>query len=80
MDDARVVVLKVQDPGPGIPGELLDKLGTPFVTTKPGGVGLGLAVCFSIAARHNARIFLQPDFTGTSVFVKFSANGNEKSD
>ncbi|HBS59756.1 MAG TPA: PAS domain S-box protein, partial [Firmicutes bacterium] len=54
MDDARVVVLKVQDSGPGIPGELLDKLGTPFVTTKPGGVGLGLAVCFSIAARHNA--------------------------
>jgi C4-dicarboxylate-specific signal transduction histidine kinase len=43
----RVVEFFVRDSGPGIPGELLDKVFEPFVTTKdPGrGTGLGLAVC-----------------------------------
>jgi len=68
------IVLMVQDNGKGIPKELLDKLGTPFVTTKTKGTGLGLAVCFSIADRHNARISIQSNNLGTSVFVKFFTN------
>ncbi len=71
MDDNGTVVLKVQDTGRGIPEELLGKIGTPFVTTKTGGTGLGLAVCYSIAARHDAKIFIQSDSAGTSVSVKF---------
>ena len=65
------VVLRVQDNGKGIPKELLNKIGTPFVTTKPLGTGLGLAVCFSIASRHNARISIQSSDTGTIVSINF---------
>lgn len=65
------IVLQIQDNGIGIPKEIMDKIGTPFFTTKTEGTGLGLAVCFSIAARHNAKILLQPNTPGTNVSVKF---------
>ncbi|MCP6429119.1 ATP-binding protein, partial [Klebsiella pneumoniae] len=45
----RHVVLVVQDHGTGIDETILDKLGTPFLTTKDHGTGLGLAVCYGIA-------------------------------
>jgi len=53
------VVLGIEDKGHGIDNELLDKLGTPFLTTKEQGTGLGLAVCYRIAARHNAKIDIE---------------------
>ncbi len=66
------VVLAVQDQGNGIDNRLLDKLGTPFLTTKEQGTGLGLAVCYRIAARHNAKIDLETSSTGTIFYVRFS--------
>lgn len=54
------IVLFIRDQGCGLNPELIDKLGTPFLTTKDKGTGLGLAVCYSIAARHNARISFLP--------------------
>ena len=65
------VVLAVQDQGHGIDSELLDKLGTPFFTTKEQGTGLGLAVCYRIAARHNAEIDIETSSTGTTFYVRF---------
>jgi PAS domain S-box-containing protein len=65
------VVLAVQDQGHGIDRRLLDKLGTPFLTTKEQGTGLGLAVCYRIAARHNAEIDIVTNSTGTTFYVKF---------
>ncbi|NLB19238.1 MAG: hypothetical protein GX825_11055, partial [Syntrophomonadaceae bacterium] len=50
------VILSVQDTGKGIPLHLREILGTPFLTTKDSRIGLGLAVCYSIAARHNATL------------------------
>ena len=49
-------ILYIKDEGPGIDQQLLNRLGTPFLTTKEDGTGLGLAVCYGIAARHNAQI------------------------
>lgn len=65
------VVLSVDDEGCGIHSENLDKLGTPFFTTKVNGTGLGLATCYSIAERHHARIDVESDSGGTTFFVRF---------
>jgi signal transduction histidine kinase len=64
-------VLAVKDNGQGINRELLDKLGTPFFTTKEQGTGLGLAVCYRIASRHNAPIDIDTNSNGTTFFVRF---------
>ncbi len=66
------VVLSVVDQGEGIPDDILDKLGTPFFTTKEQGTGLGLAVCFSIAARHNAKLDFKSSLEGSTFMVRFS--------
>ncbi|HMM22323.1 MAG TPA: response regulator [Selenomonadales bacterium] len=50
------VMLHIEDSGMGIPSEFMDKLGTPFVTSKETGSGLGLAICYRIAQRHDAEI------------------------
>ncbi len=65
------VVLTVQDQGTGIPTEVLEKIGTPFLTTKDSGTGLGLAVCFSIAQRNKAKIDIETGSSGTTFYVRF---------
>jgi len=69
--ESSEVVMAIQDEGRGIEHHLLDKIGTPFFTTKDNGTGLGLAVCYSIAARHNARIKLETNSSGTTFFIRF---------
>lgn len=66
-----VVVLEVKDNGNGIKPEILERIGTPFFTTKENGTGLGLAVCYSIADRHNATIKVQTGKEGTTFTVCF---------
>ncbi|AJQ29754.1 PAS domain-containing protein [Pelosinus fermentans] len=66
------VILAVQDEGTGIPPELIEKLGTPFLTTKEKGTGLGLAVCYRIVARHKAIIEIDTCSHGTTFFIKFN--------
>lgn len=68
----EAVVLAVQDQGTGIEPSILDKLGTPFLTTKDNGTGLGLAVSFGIAARHNAKINVETGLRGTTFYVHFA--------
>ncbi|MDR3591993.1 MAG: PAS domain S-box protein [Negativicutes bacterium] len=65
------VILSVQDQGKGIAPDVAEKIGTPFFTTKEYGVGLGLAVCYSIASRHNATIIFDSGPTGTTFSVHF---------
>lgn len=65
------VVLAVKDQGSGIAPEVLGKIGTPFFTTKDNGTGLGLAVCYSIAERNDARIDFDTGPEGTTFYVRF---------
>lgn len=65
------VILKVMDQGKGIEESIIDKLGTPFFTTKENGTGLGLAICYSIIRRHNAAIKIESSNTGTAFIIKF---------
>lgn len=51
--------------------EHMDKMGIQFFTTKDYGAGLGLAVCYKIAARHFAEIDIETSSKGTTFLVKF---------
>nr|WP_238543553.1 ATP-binding protein [Pelosinus sp. HCF1] len=66
------VVLSISDQGEGIPSHILDKLGTPFITTKDTGTGLGLPICYQIAHRHKAIIKISTSHEGTTFFVYFT--------
>lgn len=50
------VDITVTDAGPGIPLDRLEQIFEPFVTTKPQGLGLGLAICRSIVTVHGGRL------------------------
>ena len=49
-------VIKISDNGSGIHKELESKLFTPFFTTKPNGMGIGLSLCQSIVERQGGSI------------------------
>ncbi|PLS09697.1 hybrid sensor histidine kinase/response regulator [Neobacillus cucumis] len=67
-----MVILEVKDDGYGIKPDILEKIGTPFFTTKEQGTGLGLAVCYSIADRHQAKIKVQSGKDGTCFSICFN--------
>ena len=48
--------LSICDTGPGLAPEMLQKAGTPFLTTKAGGLGLGLSIARSIIAQHRGTL------------------------
>ncbi len=55
----RPVRLQIIDNGPGFADKVLKRAFEPYVTTKPKGTGLGLAVVKKIADEHGARVRLQ---------------------
>lgn len=75
--DETTVVLAIQDEGTGMSPDIVEKLGTPFFTTKDQGTGLGLAICYNIAHRHNATIEPQVRPTGTTFLVRFAQIAHE---
>ncbi len=50
------VVVDFRDNGPGIPGELRNRIFEPFYSTKSQGSGIGLAICSRIIDAHDGRI------------------------
>ena len=69
--EGNSIVLAVEDQGIGISEDNIARLGTPFLTTKEGGTGLGLTTCYSIAERHNATISVESSSSGTAFVVRF---------
>jgi signal transduction histidine kinase len=55
-EPAGSVAIDVEDDGPGVPPADLDRLFQPFFTTKPEGVGLGLALCSALALEHRGSL------------------------
>lgn len=65
-DDGRVRV-SVRDEGAGLPTDV-EQVFRPFFTTKKGGLGMGLAICKSIIAAHDGRLWGEPHPERGAVF------------
>ena len=55
-DDGKAISIEIEDTGLGIDPKKSDKIFDAFVTTKPKGMGLGLAICRLIVERHEGRL------------------------
>jgi two-component system sporulation sensor kinase A len=67
----RQIRLIFKDEGCGIPEELIDRLGNPFVTTKENGTGLGLMVSYKIIENHNGTISIESkENEGTTLTIE----------
>jgi PAS domain S-box-containing protein len=77
-DDASAVFVEVQDTGPGINPADLDRLFQSFYTTKPDGIGMGLAISRSIVEAHSGRLSAAPNQPHGAVF-RFTLPSEEKS-
>jgi two-component system C4-dicarboxylate transport sensor histidine kinase DctB len=66
-DRGRVLV-RVRDHGPGVPDDIRARLFEPFNSTKPGGLGLGLAISRSIARRFGGDLTVENHPEGGAVF------------
>ena len=77
-NQASAVVVTVRDNGKGISPELKDKIFSPFCTTKPRGMGLGLPIVKRIVFDHNGRLDIDSSSKGTlvSVMLPTSSNGH----
>jgi C4-dicarboxylate-specific signal transduction histidine kinase len=66
--DRKAVVISVMDRGHGISPEAMPKLFTPFFTTKPYGMGIGLSLCMSIIEAHGGRLWAENNPEGGAIF------------
>jgi two-component system NtrC family sensor kinase len=69
MADKRQIKIRIQDTGPGIPPENMDKLFSPFFTTKEKGTGLGLAISYGIIEHHKGKIDVYSELEKGSTFT-----------
>jgi len=66
-----VIRIEVEDTGPGIPPNLLERIFNPFFTTKPtgSGTGLGLSISLGIVREHEGRIWAENAPQGGARFI-----------
>src|SRR5262245_17709072 len=69
--EAGHVLVAVQDAGIGLDPQSLARLFEPFYTTKPAGMGLGLAISYSIVEAHGGRLWATPN-DGPGATVQFT--------
>ena len=64
----NMVEISIGDTGPGLPAEVRTKLFEPFVTTKAGGLGIGLSICRVIVEAHGGQLKAEDNPGGGTVF------------
>ena len=74
-----MIQVEVADNGPGVPADLMDRIFSPFFTTKPQGSGLGLAIVRKIVDAHDGRIDVSaPAQGGTRFRVTLPVSGSHE--
>jgi signal transduction histidine kinase len=74
--EGDVLLTQIEDNGPGIPSELLDRIFEPFFTTKPPGhaLGLGLDNAMRIVRRHRGHLGVRSEPASTCFRVRLPLN------
>lgn len=68
--DQKLITIMIEDNGKGISIENIDKLFTPFFTTKEAGTGLGLAISHQIIKSHRGKIRVESELgKGTKFYI-----------
>jgi len=67
-DGVGGIIVSVQDTGPGLEPEAMERLFQPFYTSKQSGLGLGLAICQSIIEAHGGRLSARANAPRGAVF------------
>jgi C4-dicarboxylate-specific signal transduction histidine kinase len=67
-DGDGTVKVRVRDSGPGLPESSVQRIFTPFFSTKPEGMGVGLSISRSIVEAHGGRLNLVSNSTNGATF------------
>ena len=68
VDSSGSILVSIEDSGTGLEAGLLDQIFNPLFSTKPNGMGMGLAICKSIIEGHGGRIWAVPACANGAVF------------
>ncbi|MBB3769897.1 signal transduction histidine kinase [Angulomicrobium tetraedrale] len=68
LEAAGEVHVSVADNGTGIASDIVERLFDPFVSTKPGGMGMGLMFCRAVVEAHGGRVWASPNQPRGAVF------------
>ena len=74
----RILIITIRDEGQGMNAETLDKLFTPFYTTKIYGTGLGLPICQRIMEAHHGTIQIDSvEEAGTTITLRLPVSDSK---
>ena len=62
------IEIAISDTGTGIPVDDMKRILTPFVTSKPGGLGLGLPICVTLVEVHGGELWATNNESGGATF------------
>jgi signal transduction histidine kinase len=65
---SNFVVVRIADVGPGLDPQTIEHVFDPYYTTKPDGLGMGLAICRSIIDAHKGRLWASANQPRGAVF------------
>jgi len=65
----NILVVKIQDTGKGIPDGDIIRIFDPFFSSKQGGVGLGLTICYGVIVSHHGTIEVESKLKAGTTFT-----------